>query len=312
MAGGRIKRRVSIMVILFLMILGFGGHPTFAAGKPYKIGLVLAITGSYSSLGEPQKRAVTLIQEEVNKAGGIKGNRLEMVIIDSQSDPSKAVTGLKSLLRDPEVCGLVGGTSTADNLALIPVVEKEEITFFSGGGSIEISDPVKRYVFQLPTTDRVAMKDILNYLRKSNLTQVAMIHSTGGWGKSGAERLREQAPGAGFTVLGYESFGDKDVDMTSQLVRIRDLKPQVIISWTATTAGAIISKNIVQLGIKALHVHDHGFGNIKYVKVAGDAANGNIVPLGRSLSESNWIRRIPRRRSCSNLNRNMRTSGMNL
>jgi branched-chain amino acid transport system substrate-binding protein len=168
-------------------------------------------------------------------------------------------------------------------MSMIPVVENEGIPFMCYGGSVDIAEPTKKWVFQMPTTDRVAMRDILRYLKKRNLTRIAMLHSTGGWGKSGMERLKEQAPGAGFTILGYESFGDKDVDMTSQLVRIRDLNPQAIITWTATTAGAIISKNIKQLGIKSLHVHDHGFGNIKYVKVGGDAVNGDVVPLGRVL-----------------------------
>ena len=279
----RIKGRGVMVGILLTGFLIFGVNFLGAAEKPYKIGHVVSLTGTYSQLGEQQRRASIMYQEEVNKAGGVNGHPLEVIIVDSQSDPSKAVTALKSLFRDPEVAGICGGSSSAESLAMIPVSENEGIPYMSYGGSIDIAEPTKKWIFQVPTTDRVSMRDVLRFLKKRNLTRVAMLYSTGGWGKSGAERLKEQSPGAGFTVLGYESFGDKDVDMTPQLVRIRDLNPQAIITWTATTAGAIISKNIKQLGIKALHVHDHGFGYIKYLKVAGDAVNGDVVPLGKVL-----------------------------
>ena len=279
----RIKRRDVVVGILLMGFLINGVNHLGAAEKPYKTGHVVSLTGTYSQLGEQQRRASIMYQEEVNKAGGINGHPLEVIILDSQSDPSKAVTALKSLFRDPEIAGICGGSSSAESLAMIPVSESEGIPYMSYGGSTEIADPTKKWVFQLPTPDRGAMRDILNFLKKRNLTKIAMIHSTGGYGKSGAERLKEQASGAGFTVLGYESFSDKDIDMTPQLTRIRDLNPQAIISWTATTAGAILSKNVKQLGIKALHIHDNGFGYLKYLKVAGDAVNGDIVPLGKVL-----------------------------
>ena len=279
----RTRKRGTIIAILFLAVLTFGTNAVNGAEKPYKIGHVVSFTGTYSQLGEQQRRASIMYQEEVNKAGGINGHPLEVIIVDSQSDPSKAVTALKSLFRDPEIAGICGGSSSAESLAMIPIVESEGIPYMSYGGSTEIADPTKKWVFQMPTPDRGAMRDILNFLKKRNLTKIAMIHSTGGWGKSGAERLKEQASGAGFTVLSYESFSDKDLDMTPQLTRIRDLNPQAIISWTATSAGAILSKNVKQLGIKALHVHDHGFAYMKYLKIAGDAVNGDVLPLGRIL-----------------------------
>jgi branched-chain amino acid transport system substrate-binding protein len=240
-----------------------------------------------------------MVQEQINKAGGINGHPLELKIMDSQTDPSKAVTALQSLLRDPEILAVAGGSSSPDNFAMIPIIEKEGLTLMSCGGSIKISDPVKKWVFQVPATDRIAMQSILKYLKSKNITKVAMIHSTGGWGTSGAEQLKEQAPNFGITVLSYESFGDKDVDMTPQLTRMRDLNPQAIISWTATAAGSIISKNLKQLGIKALHVHDHGFGNLKFVKIAGDAANGGVLPMGKIVVADQIDAKDPQKKALS-------------
>ena len=277
----RIKTKAMVIFLMAACLTAFGANLVFAQAKPYKIGLVLAISGYYSAMGDSEKKGAIIVQEKINNAGGINGHPVELVFLDTQSDPSKAVTALKNIFRDPEIIGIIGGTSSAENFAMIPIIEKEAIPFMSLGGSVEISDPVKKWVFQTPMTDRLVMGAIMKYLKKHNLTRVAMIHSSGGWGKSGAERLKEQAPANGITVLAYESFGEKDVDMTPQLTHIRDLNPQAIMSWTATAAGAIISKNIKQLGIKAIHIHDHGFANLKYVKVAGDAANGDVTPLGK-------------------------------
>jgi branched-chain amino acid transport system substrate-binding protein len=275
----KIKRKGMVFFVILIGLLTFGVNIVDAAEKPYKIGLVLTLTGPYSYQGQGQKNAVELVRDNINKAGGIKGHPIELNIQDTQTDPSKAVTGVKNLLRDEEIIAIVGPGSSAESLAIIPIVEKEKIPLLSCGGSILIVQPVKKWVYQFTPTDKTAMHALLTYLKRHNLTRIAMMHATSSWGMNGADRLKELAPEYGMTVLGYESFGETDVDMIPQLTRIRDLKPQAIISWTATIAATIISKNIKQLGIKALHLHDHGFGNKKFVEVGGEAVNGDIFPI---------------------------------
>lgn len=272
--------KIAICLIL-ACVLVMGAGPAAAEKKPYKIGLVLCMTGPYAFLGGPEKNAALLVQEWINKSGGINGHPLELVIEDSQTDPSKAVTVLKNLLRDEDIIAICGGSASPNNFAMIPIIEKEKIPFMSCGGSIKISSPVKKWVFQVPQTDRVAMAALLKYFNEHGIKKIAMLHSTGGWGVNGKERLQEQAAAAGIEVLGYESFNDKDVDMTAQLTRLRALKPDAILTWTSSPAGAIICKNMKQLGIKSVHAHDHGFGNKKYLTMAGKAANGDVLPMGK-------------------------------
>jgi len=279
------KGKTTVLLISLLVCCGFAGGIGIvnAASKPYKIGFVLALTGPYAFLGEPERKAAILVAEEINKAGGIDGHPIELVVVDSQTDASKAVTALKKLLMDSEILAVCGGSSSPENLAMIPVIESEGIPFMSCGGAVQISDPVKKWVFQMPQTDRIAMAALLKYFKMKNLSKIAMLHSSGGWGQSGMERLKEQAPGAGMTILGQETFNDKDVDMTTQLSKLRALNPEVLLTWTAAPAGAIVSKNVKQLGISCLHAHDHGFGNKKYLEMAGEAANGDVFPMGKIL-----------------------------
>ena len=78
--------------------------------------------------------------------------------------------------------------------------------------------------------------------------------------------------------MAKESFGPKDTDMTAQLTKIKHTKPQAIICWTIGPAGAIVSKNIAQLGIKAPLFQCHGLPDPKYIELAGKASEGDRMP----------------------------------
>ena len=96
------------------------------------------------------------------------------------------------------------------HLAVIPDVEKEGVPFISLVGAVEIIEPVKKWVFKTPHTDRMAVAKIHEDLRKRGLTKVALITGDGGFDKSGREQLLKLAPQYGITLVADESYGNKD------------------------------------------------------------------------------------------------------
>src|ERR1700720_2497908 len=130
------------------------------AQSTIRIGSVLSITGPAAFLGEPEDKTLRLYVERVNAAGGINGSKLELVVYDDGGDANKARTFATRLVEDDKIVAMVGGSTTGTSLAMIPVFEDAKIPFISLAGAIEIIQPVRRFVFKTPHTDRMACEKI--------------------------------------------------------------------------------------------------------------------------------------------------------
>lgn len=262
---------------LVALLLCAGLNPARGA-EPIKVGSFLAVTGPASFLGDPELKTLQMYVEDLNAKGGVKGRKLELIHYDTGGNAKDAVSFVKRLIKNDNVDLIIGGTTTGDTLAVIPDVEKEGVPFISLAGAVEIIEPVKKWVFKVPHTDRMAVAKIYEDLRKRGLTKVAIITGDGGFDKSGREQLLKLAPQYGITLVADESYGNKDTDMTAQLTKIRATDAQAIINFGLGQAPAIVTKNIKQLGITLPLYQSHGVASKTFIDLAGDAAEGARLP----------------------------------
>ncbi|MDG4551267.1 MAG: ABC transporter substrate-binding protein [Candidatus Contendobacter sp.] len=262
---------------LVAMLLCASLNPAGAA-EPIKVGSFLTVTGPASFLGDPELKTLQMYVEDINAKGGVKGRKLELIHYDTGGNAKDAVNFVKRLIKNDNVDFIIGGTTTGDTLAVIPDVEKEGIPFISLAGAVEIIEPVRKWVFKMPHTDRMAVAKIYEDLRKRGLTKVAIITGDGGFDKSGREQLLKLAPQYGITIVADESYGNKDTDMTAQLTKIRATDAQAIINFGLGQAPAIVTKNIKQLGITLPLYQSHGVASKTFIDLAGEAAEGARLP----------------------------------
>lgn len=248
------------------------------AADPIKIGSFLTVTGPASFLGDPELKTLQMYVEEINAKGGVKGRKIELIHYDTGGDAKDAVSFVKRLIKSDKVDLLIGGTTTGDTMAVIPDVEKEGIPFISLAGAVEIIEPVKKWVFKTPHTDRMAAAKIFTDLRKRGLSKIALITGDGGFDKSGRAQILKLAPEYGMTLVADESYGNKDTDMTAQLAKIRAAGAEAIINFGLGQAPAIVTKNIKQLGITLPVYQSHGVASKTFIDLAGDAAEGIRLP----------------------------------
>ncbi len=263
--------------ILAASLLLIGAHSVGAA-EPIRIGSFLTVTGPASFLGDPELKTLQMYVEDINAKGGVKGRKIELIHYDTGGNAKDAVNFVKRLIKNDNVDLIIGGTTTGDTMAVIPDVEKEGIPFISLAGAVEIIEPVKKWVFKTPHTDRMAVAKIYEDLRKRGLTKVALITGDGGFDKSGREQLLKLAPQYGITIVVDESYGNKDSDMTAQLTKIRASDAQAIINFGFGQAPAIVTRNIKQLGITLPLYQSHGVASKTFIDLAGDAAEGVRMP----------------------------------
>lgn len=251
--------------------------------EPYKVGAIFAITGPASWLGEPERNTAKMIEEEVNKAGGINGHPLKVIIEDTVGDNTKAVLATKKLITKDEVLAIIGPSRSGTSLAVIPICQKEKVPLISCAAAEDIVIPVKEWVFKTPQKDSDAALKIFEHMKKAGISKIAIITGTTGFGALGREQLKKLAPGHGIEIVADETYGPTDTDMTAQLTKIKATEAQAVVNWSIVPAQALVSKNMRQLDMKIPLYQSHGFGNIKYAEAAGKAAEGTLFPCGRLL-----------------------------
>jgi branched-chain amino acid transport system substrate-binding protein len=224
-----------------------------------------------------------MVVEKINKEGGINGRPIELVLGDTESEPTKAVMVAKKFINVDKVAAIIGPDRTDLGMAVKKSIEEAGIPTFMtvGGDPVIMGGPqlgTYKWVFKSPQRSSTAVEKLYQYLEKANLKKIALITASDGFGKDGKGWLEKLASTHGLTIVADESFNPKDTDMTAQLTKIASANPDAIVCWTIGPAGAIVAKNVKQLNIKTPLFQCHGLPDPKYVELAGPASEGNMMP----------------------------------
>jgi branched-chain amino acid transport system substrate-binding protein len=269
---------------------------TALAADPIKIGSVLSVTGPAGYLGDPELKTLQMMIEDVNKKGGVLGRPLELVHYDDGSDASKANGFGKRLIDDDKVDVIVGGTTTGSTMSIVPLVEKAGVPFISLAGAVVIIEPVKKWVFKTPHTDRMAAEKVFEDMKKRGISKVALLSETSGFGQSGRKETEGVAGKYGVTLLANETYGPKDTDMGPQLTKIRNTPGvQAVFIFGLGQGPAIATKGYKQLGITLPLYHAHGVASDEFIKLAGPASEGVRLPAAALLAASKLPANDPQR-----------------
>ena len=249
-----------------------------------KVGSVLSVTGPASFLGDPEKRTLEIYVDEINAKGGVHGQKLQLIVYDDAGDANNARTFATRLIEEDKVAAMVGGTTTGATMAMIPVFEEAQIPFISLAGAIQIVEPVRKWVFKTPHTDKMACEKIFADLKQRNMTAVALISGTDAFGKSMRDQCVAVASKMGITIAHEETYGPRDSDMTPQLTNIRNKAGvQAVINPGFGQGPAIVTRNYRQLAITLPLYQSHGVASKQFIELAGAAAEGVRLPAAALL-----------------------------
>ena len=270
--------------MICFLVAGF--FITQAVADSYKVGAVFSVTGRTSFLGHPEKKTAELVVDQINKAGGINGKKLELLVYDTEGDATKANLAVKKLITQDKVCAIIGPSLSGTSMAVVPLAEKYKIPLVSCAASYKITwddktNKPRKWVFKTPQTDTMAVEAIYTQLKQRGVKKIAAMSVTSGFGKSGHGELVRLAPKYGLTIVADESYGPKDTDMTAQLTKIKGLSPEAIVNWSVGPTQVVVLRNWRDLGMQSIAFYQsHGFGSRKNIELAAGAAEGVYCPLG--------------------------------
>jgi len=191
------------MTLLLAALLAAGA--TLAQTKQVvKIGAIYPLSGSASFLGIPEERALKMKVDETNKAGGINGKTLEVIVYDTEGNTTKAAQQLRRLAESDKVDIIFGPSSSGESLATIGLSNELKIPQIAHGGTEQIVKPTTKWVFNSLAVDRVALSYVMSYFKKKGIKTVALMTSADGYGQSGKNVLQSLLPGTDIKIATAE------------------------------------------------------------------------------------------------------------
>lgn len=210
----------------FVVVLFAGVSQALAV----KVGIVLPLTGAEAKFGEIEKRSFEMALDEINKAGGIKGEKLELVIEDDTGRPDVGRSVVEKLITKDKVVMVGGGYSSSVTYAVAGVCQQNRMPFLVNTGAADnITSSNWDYVFRLnpPVSEYSgAIESLLTEVIKPKT--VAILHENTLFGSSGAKSFDKTCKKLGLNVVlkeGYESGG---IDFKPILSKVKQLNPDVV------------------------------------------------------------------------------------
>ncbi|MCX5840790.1 MAG: ABC transporter substrate-binding protein [Deltaproteobacteria bacterium] len=226
------------------------------AAQPIKIGNTYDQTGPFTDASVHANYGVLVAVDEINAKGGINGRKVEMITIDGESSVEKSLGNVKRFIARDKVNGIMGPMYTGPSMAAMPVINKAKVVAFSGSGGNPVNELLKekpqerQYLFSLSMGNTFAHEHNLTWLKRKGLTKIAVINPTNDLGESSNRWYQSFSKELGITILGLEKFDPKSLDMTPQLIKLKALSPQAIVTMSTGADASVMVRNFHQLEMK--------------------------------------------------------------
>ncbi len=211
--------------------------PAIAQTEPIKIGCLAAMTGPSSAPTIGFNRGVYFAADAINAAGGVKGRKLEIVMRDTQGDPTKAVNATQELISQAKVHGIWGPLNSGEALATTPIMARAKIPNIHPCVVETLIDTTKfPNAFRMAPSNSQWDDAVRNYcLAILKVKKIAVIGDTTGYGVTAVGASVAAFKKDGADVVYQANIDATQPDMTPDLLRAKNAGAEVIVVWSVTT-----------------------------------------------------------------------------
>lgn len=221
-----------------------------------KIGCVLPLSGGSAAIGEQTRVGIQAAVNQINETGGIEsmgGAKLQAVFGDSQSKADIGVSETERLIQRENVPVLCGAFNSAVTYPATEIAERNKTPWIVVGSvKDEITERGFKYIFRInnkATYDANEQIEAMKLLAKEtgkSVKRVAMLFEGGDWGRSHAENIRTLLKENNMELVFDEALPAHQVDLTSQLLKIRASRPDALILAVYTSDQLLFTRQFTQ------------------------------------------------------------------
>lgn len=222
-----------------------------AADAPVKIGMLDPRTGTYAGLGTDEIHGAQMATDAINAKGGVLGQKLQLVVEDSQGLPGPAVAKAQKLINQDKVNFLIGSVSSAESEALSQFAQQNQLLYIDTGGHADdvTGSKCAWTTFRTCSTTWMLTAGDFGTLFKKFGKKWYFITPDYSFGHALQTDYEAQLKKAGGTSLGSALAPLGTTDFSSYLIRARAANPDVLICLSAGNDLVNCLKQAVQFGI---------------------------------------------------------------
>ena len=268
------RHAIRMAVCAALSLLPAAGR---ADDAEFIFGLVVPLTGPSSENGKSYAQGAAAAVAMLNDQKGLSGHTVKLAVCDSQNQEQQAVICTKRLIAQDHAGVLIGAGSTPQTIAISPTAEAAHVPLFAMAGGESAYTPVKPWVFKGLAGNPDQIPPAFRLVAARGWKRIAIIHDNGAYGRDIEKFMLRSAEADHLDLVANEVYAPSDTDMTAQVLRIRDAKPDVVMNYALTVpAGAAIAKKLQQVGMKVPNVVGINLQNMAFVRLAGSALSQTI------------------------------------
>jgi branched-chain amino acid transport system substrate-binding protein len=254
----------TIMKRLLITAAGMMMFSTVAfAEEPFRIGSPASLSGKFVAFGAQVKKGVETAVEvwKSGRDGKVAGRDIEVVVRDTQSNPSVTVSVMNELMQSDKSDVLIGPGASNIGAAAVPPRRqnpKHPIWIVPGVSTTVVETEVGKdpyffhtfaWTYHYHSTNAAAMKASIGTGKK-----VAIIYSDGAYGRSHIEAARKYLKEAGYNIVGEELVRENATDFTPSILKIRAMHPDILYTLVQTTDAVVLAKQVysAKLGVPYL------------------------------------------------------------
>ena len=255
------------------------GAMSAVAAADIKLGAAEALSGPAGQYGQSIKNGFLLAVDEINAAGGVKGNKISLLIEDEQGKKEQAIDVFKKLIFQDKVLMVFGPTLSNSAQAADPIAQAAKIVAFGTSNTAEGITSIGDYVFRNSVTEADVLPETLRVAAKvANVKKVAVLYGNDDvFTKSGFDAFKKALDDLKIPVTTTETFAKGDVDFKAQLTKIKASNPDAIVLSALIAEGAPIMVQARQLGINLPFIGGNGMNSVK------------IFDLAKEKSDNLWV-----------------------
>jgi len=211
--------------------------PALAQTEPIRIGCLAAMTGPSSAPTIGFNRGVDFAVKAINAVGGVKGRKIEIVMRDTQGDPTKAVNATQEMISQVKVHGIWGPLNSGEALATTPIMARAKMPDIHPCVVETLIDPTKYpNAFRMAPSNSQWDDAVRNYcLKVLKVKKVAVIGDTTGYGVTAVGASVAAFKKDGADVVYQANIDATQPDMTPDMLRAKNAGAEVIVVWSVTT-----------------------------------------------------------------------------
>jgi branched-chain amino acid transport system substrate-binding protein len=273
---------LNALPVVLASLLGTG-IPVFAedgvSADKIVFGQATALDGPASALGQGMKMGLEAAFAEVNKAGGVKGRKLELKSIDDGYEPTKSIEAVKKLLEEDKVFAIAGAVGTPTSAATQPIATAVGAPFIGAFTGAEfLREPYKPLVMNIRASYFQETEAMVEHLTKDlGASKIAIMYQDDAFGQAGLAGVKRALEKRQIQLAGEGTFERNTVAVKAALLAIKKVEPQAVIMISPYKPAAEFIKLAKQIKFDATFVNISFVGSDALAKELGPVGAGVVI-----------------------------------